>query len=332
MATTTRFLGFCPCCEGTFKVRDDNLVHHGYQRPGWGYIVGDCYGACKTPHELSPETAKGYLELVTKYLAETKKSLAALPSKTELRVTTHKGETKTIEKTERPAGGFDWDNDRKGSLALLQKCEEWERAYASREYELRSQERGLTRDVARMTAHVETWEAKELTTVEEESIQAAKLKAARETKKREAREAKMAKAVASFQKRIDSAVRNRNSGTLADIWESVQRKLRDIDPSLSKADALAMVERDEVWEAFGLKGMTLSNWKDTDKPEKEALRRMKDRMDRVKGHHINWAGDDDWTLRMLKSLTLEWPAELGGENKKGARTLVEVREMLEKLS
>lgn len=327
MAKTTRYLGFCPCCEGTFKVRDGSLVHHGYRRPGCGYIFGDCYGALKTPHETSPETAKGYLAVVTDMLAETKVKLAELPTLTELRVTNHRGETKVVEKTLRPEGGFDWGN-RKAALALLEKCEAWERAYRDREWQLKRQERGLTEDVARMTAHVETWEAKELTTVEEESVKAAELKDARETKKREAREAKLAKAVESYQKRIDSAVRNRNSATLADIWESIQRKLRDIEPSLSKANALAMVERDEVWSAFGLKGLTLSNWKEPNKPEEPVLRRMKDRMDRIKGHFRNYDPTDDWSRRILAGLTLEWPAELGGEDKKGARTLAEVLEKL----
>jgi len=41
---STRYIGWCPVCERDIKVRDDVLVHHGYQRPGVGYIIGDCVG------------------------------------------------------------------------------------------------------------------------------------------------------------------------------------------------------------------------------------------------------------------------------------------------
>lgn len=51
--------GTCGACENNVK-RDarGRMVHHGYQRPGWGYIVGDCPGVGLLPHELSPEAAQ----------------------------------------------------------------------------------------------------------------------------------------------------------------------------------------------------------------------------------------------------------------------------------
>lgn len=52
--TSTRFVGWCPICEHDVKVRGGALVHHGYRRPGVGYIIGDCYGAQKLPYEVSP--------------------------------------------------------------------------------------------------------------------------------------------------------------------------------------------------------------------------------------------------------------------------------------
>jgi hypothetical protein len=49
--------GTCPCCFGGFKLRNvagnPGMVLHGYQRPGWGYAVGNCYGVHHLPYELS---------------------------------------------------------------------------------------------------------------------------------------------------------------------------------------------------------------------------------------------------------------------------------------
>lgn len=38
-------LGTCPCCFRQQKTtKTVAMVHHGYQRPGIGYILGDCFG------------------------------------------------------------------------------------------------------------------------------------------------------------------------------------------------------------------------------------------------------------------------------------------------
>jgi len=60
-ATTIRHVGFCPVCQGIWKVQSGLLVHHGYRRPGDGEIHGDCFGVQREPHELSPTTARLYL-------------------------------------------------------------------------------------------------------------------------------------------------------------------------------------------------------------------------------------------------------------------------------
>src|ERR1700744_5588220 len=56
----TRFLGFCPICEGDFKLRGNKLVHHGFTRPGVGYIIGDCLSVHELPYEISDNTCKLY--------------------------------------------------------------------------------------------------------------------------------------------------------------------------------------------------------------------------------------------------------------------------------
>lgn len=40
----------CQICAGMWKAKKDGtLVNHGYQRPGWGYIVGNCFGVGHQP-------------------------------------------------------------------------------------------------------------------------------------------------------------------------------------------------------------------------------------------------------------------------------------------
>jgi len=59
--TTT--VGTCVVCEREIAVhgpRGEKLVHHGYRRPGHGYIVGDCFAVNLPPHELSVMAADEY--------------------------------------------------------------------------------------------------------------------------------------------------------------------------------------------------------------------------------------------------------------------------------
>jgi len=341
MAKTTRHLGYCPCCAKTFKVRSNTLVHHGYKRPGYGFIVGDCFGALETPHELSDGLAKRFLAIIAKMLEGDEEALAKIDTLTELTVKVFDGyqgcHTKykdvKVPKVTAPEGGYDWDNDREGSLALHKAVEAWNKAYSRRTNEIKGSIRALKREVERLTELVETWKLTPLTTVEEEEAAKQDAKAVREAKKVAKKAEKVATQVAKYQKRIDSALRTKNSNTLADIWGSCQSKLRDIDDSLTKAACLTLVERDEVWEAFGLDGLTESPWRAEEKPEKEPLKLMKGRMDRLKEYYHQYGGPDKdgWERRRLTELSLEWPAELGGENKKGAKTLAEVNEKLEKL-
>lgn len=63
--------GTCPCCFGDYVVTTAHLaryrhvttkmVHHGYERPGDGYIHGDCHGVGFEPFEISCEGTKSWL-------------------------------------------------------------------------------------------------------------------------------------------------------------------------------------------------------------------------------------------------------------------------------
>lgn len=75
---TTRYLGTCPVCGGEQKLHRDRMVHHGYRRPGYGQIVGDCFGVGYPPYELSPEGTRAYLVEVERALRDNFRALRAL--------------------------------------------------------------------------------------------------------------------------------------------------------------------------------------------------------------------------------------------------------------
>ena len=55
--------GTCGICGGNYKREaDGGLHHHGYQRPGHGYLIGACFGTGKTPWELSSKPVRDYID------------------------------------------------------------------------------------------------------------------------------------------------------------------------------------------------------------------------------------------------------------------------------
>lgn len=52
----------CPCCFRDILLDTQNkMVHHGYNRPGYGFIVGDCFGVGYEPFEVSKLGTEEYL-------------------------------------------------------------------------------------------------------------------------------------------------------------------------------------------------------------------------------------------------------------------------------
>lgn len=296
---TTRYLGTCPACERTIKVRDSLLVHHGYQRPGHGYIEGDCFGVGREPHELSNTTARAYRAEIEKRVQMFQGSLEGLPGRWTLTddLMSFSGRPPAVI----ARGEFGWD-------AL----------YSRIEYKLKASLEAASREARRLDGLIEGWTLLPLKAVDEEVAAKRAAKEEREAAKAAKRAVKVEAAVASLQKRIDSAVRSRNSSTLADLWRSGVRKVRDIDGSLTVEQALQVIDRPAVWEAFGLSA---------DLDNKATLERMKSRMHRIEGTArqitLN-ASDDGWSRKVLTRMTLEWPESLGGENTKGAATLADL--------
>lgn len=60
-ARTRENTGTCPACWGNYKLNDGRLVLHGYQRPGWGHVVGSCDAEKYPPAETSDSGFKMWL-------------------------------------------------------------------------------------------------------------------------------------------------------------------------------------------------------------------------------------------------------------------------------
>lgn len=259
MDTSTRYIGFCPVCQRQIKVRGGLLVHHGYERPGIGAIVGDCFGVNRPPHELSPQTATDYLRLgVVPRIRGMEQRIRWLgppgePDRIEFRVfDREKRDYVDVLREKSEVSRYDWDHRLKSlRIQAAHELEYWQ---------------GEAKRLERLT---DTWQPEPLTTVEEEIARATETRAERARQRQVEREQRMAEALVSLQQRIDSAVRNKRPATLEDLFREGYRKLVDLSGNTLDRDAvLRLVERDHVWRAFGLvrpDGSYLLDWKDVQK-------------------------------------------------------------------
>lgn len=61
--------GTCQCCFASYKVRKGGYVtHHGFKRPGIGFLVGVCRGTYELPYEKSCEATKTYRQECEAYI------------------------------------------------------------------------------------------------------------------------------------------------------------------------------------------------------------------------------------------------------------------------
>lgn len=188
--TVTRYVGSCQICEGEFKLTTDHvMVHHGYKRPGHGFIVGDCMAVGAPAYEQSCEVLKAYTAGIRKTL-EDKRSYQA-------KLLAH--EVKVIPRATWPNGrGFNarpvWVDTHEGEP-------EFARAYESAKYQVEADIRNYEREVARCEARIAAWKLLPVRTVEEVAREA---KAAQDARKA-VRDAAKAKRQAEAKARADKA-------------------------------------------------------------------------------------------------------------------------------
>lgn len=74
----------CQICERNQALDTDGcLGHHGYKRPGWGFITGDCMGVGHKPYPAT-DALELYLTAVRSYIARCEARLIELPTLTEI--------------------------------------------------------------------------------------------------------------------------------------------------------------------------------------------------------------------------------------------------------
>jgi len=244
---TARYLGTCGACGREVKVQNHRLAHHGYERPGWGNIVGTCYGSRRTPHELSPDVAKEWLSVLAEYIADAeKKAKLIAPPK---------------EPKEAPVllGGYG-SGARYEMLAKkdVKDPAAWQAAVARMRSDLVTRIALMKSALPEVKKRIASWTLLPLRTVEEASRERReKTVTAREEKKTTSRDAKAAKAIEFYRERLRSASAKR-SGNIDDVFEAAMSKMFAIygqafaiDLGLRREIARRLDPENMLWEKHG---------------------------------------------------------------------------------
>jgi hypothetical protein len=185
-----RHLGTCPVCQLEFKARGEDrdlrMVHHGYRRPGWGRIVGDCFGVHHAPYEISAKGCEAWKAVclnsivgLTAYLTRLHGPEAGWPEMF-TRASFRRGRPGTTYHRDAPGERLEYDSLRRAAI-----------------HETEARIRNLDAEVTRMETLIAAWGPKVVKAWSEE-IEAAQIKADREaraavlTEKRAAKAAKRA--------------------------------------------------------------------------------------------------------------------------------------------
>jgi hypothetical protein len=234
MTTSTRYLGTCAACGRIIKVRDGKLVHHGYQRPGYGYIVGDCFGVNYEPHETSPKCAEECKVFVTKRLEAERKALQKAPSLISLLANRARSwEPSRFEEVKKGDPEFEWRLE-----AHIRRLE--------------SDILMLEHEIVRLTGLLTDWSPKPLPTIEEEMAQKREAKAVRDAAKHAKRMVKVAAIVGKLRGRLESASRRKTASVFITIFEGAPDQLSDAAGGMSRKAAYEAIGHVEVWQKLGL--------------------------------------------------------------------------------
>jgi hypothetical protein len=77
----------CQICECVQALDGKGgLTNHGYRRPGWGFIVGSCYGCGHAPFPATG-ALEGYREALVRVIDNKRERLTALPTLQEIEYT-----------------------------------------------------------------------------------------------------------------------------------------------------------------------------------------------------------------------------------------------------
>lgn len=78
VAAKVQVRGTCQFCGGNQAVVNGFIADHGYERPGWGFNVGQCRGQRNKPAEHDVALAKGWLTMLRDQVAGAEKRKAEM--------------------------------------------------------------------------------------------------------------------------------------------------------------------------------------------------------------------------------------------------------------
>jgi hypothetical protein len=134
----------CQICERHQACdKDETLGHHGYKRPGWGFIQGDCMGEGHKPYPATDALEK-YLTAVESYIERCQKALEILPSLQELHYEFEHGwrqERKTIKLTIPRGKQDEYVQDYRRTIPSFEELERREKNRLENEIEQATRER-----------------------------------------------------------------------------------------------------------------------------------------------------------------------------------------------
>lgn len=248
---SARYLGTCGACGREVKVQSHHLAHHGYERPGWGNIVGTCYGSRRTPHELSPDVAKEWLSVLAEYIADAEKKAKLIAPPREPK------EALIL------LGGY-------GSGARYEMRSKkdvadpavWQAAVARMRSDLTTRIALMKSALPEVKKRIASWALLPLRTVEEATrARQEGAVTSREAKKTISRDAKAEKAIEFYQERL----RRAEVWKIRDVFEAAMSKMFAIygqafaaDLGLRREIAKRLDPKNMLWEKHGavLQGKT----------------------------------------------------------------------------
>jgi len=134
--------GTCGVCGGEYKLIAGHLVHHGFQRPGHGYIVGDCFGVGYQAWEKSKQSVVDYVKALGKMATDME---AKLKKFQDGEIKSINGEDRQGKKIVYTPSHENWDKQVKGAMSALSRDIEY-----------------IHRDVEMYKGRLEKWEDQDL--------------------------------------------------------------------------------------------------------------------------------------------------------------------------
>jgi hypothetical protein len=164
MGKRLAYVGECQICERTQKLRGKLLVLHGYRRPGWGWIEGECPGVGHLPYELSCDQCVVYRSRAVEHVKSLTRRLTEI-ERGEATIKAYKQNTRYAQwSVDYPAFGrkpIEEHDFQPGE-------EHYEKFRAAAEHRTRQSLKMVLDDIDRLTKRIDNWVLRPIRTVEEE--------------------------------------------------------------------------------------------------------------------------------------------------------------------